>query len=466
MTPAAIATKPPTLLGIAWPIFVEQSLRVMIGIADTFMVAHVSDGAVAALSMSNRLIVFCLICFNFIGIGTSVVITHHLGAGDAKGAEKIGTTALGVNLWSGLFVSMAMFLGNAELLRLMKLPDELMVYALPFLSLMGGTIFLEAINIAIGAILRSHGNTRDVMFVTIAQNVVNITGSAIVLFGLFGAPKLGVAGVAGASVFSRVVATTALLILLHRRLGIHVHWRTPFDLSWKHIKRILHIGLPAAGEHMLYWVALLLVTSFVASMGAESLSVMAYSQSVQALVIQFSLALGLGTEIVVGRLIGAGDFDGAYRQLLSSLKLCLLLCAGGVLIIAAIAPQLLGLFTHDPAIIKGGTLLLRISVILELGRVFNIVVINSLRATGDARFPMQIGAVCLWAVWVPNSWLLGLHIGWGLVGIWIAMTCDEWLRGLIMYHRWVKKKWLPAAERSRAAVANHTDTNVPFVSET
>lgn len=460
------ANKPPTLLAIAWPIFVEQSLRILIGTVDTFMVAHVSDGAVAALGMSHRLIMFCLICFNFIGIGTSVVITHHLGAGDRKGAEAISSTALGVNIWSGLVASLAMFLGSEWVLRLMHLPEELMVYALPFLSLMGGTIFLEALNVAIGAILRAHGNTRDVMFVTVGQNILNVAGVSLVLFGFFGLPKLGVTGVAAASVFSRVAATAALLILLHRRLGLHLHWRTPFDLAWGRIKRILHIGLPAAGEHMSYWLAFLLITSFIASMGAESLSIMSYAQTIQSLVILFSLSLGLGTEIVVGRLIGAGEFEAAYRQLLSSLKLCLALCAGGMAIIAFIAPHLMALFTHDQAIIKGGALLLRISVLLEIGRVFNIVVINSLRATGDARFPVQIGAACMWLLWVPNSWFLGLHLGWGLVGIWIAMSCDEWLRGLIMYRRWVKRKWLPAAERSRAAVLAHASTNVPIVHET
>lgn len=456
-------TKTPTLLAIAWPIFVEQSLRILIGTVDTFMVSHVSDGAVAALGVSHRLIMLALICFNFIGIGTSVVITHHLGAGDKKGAEGIATTALGVNLWMGLIASALIFLFNAPLLRLMQLPDSLMVYALPFLSLMGGTLFLEAINTAVGAILRSHGNTRDVMFVTVSQNILNIAGNSLVLFGFFGLPKFGVEGVACSSVFSRIVATTALLFLLYRRLGIHIRWRTLIDLPLDRLRRILHIGLPAAGEHMSYWLAFMTITGFIGRMGVESLSIMAYSQTVQTLVILFSLSLGLGTEIVVGRLIGAGDFEAVYRQLLSSLKLCLLLTAGGMVVIAIIAPNLIGLFTHDPAVIKGGTLLLRISFILEIGRVFNIVVINSLRATGDARFPVKVGAICMWLLWVPNSWFLGLHLGWGLVGIWIAMTCDEWLRGIIMYHRWVKRRWLPAAERSRAEVMRN---HVPLVSET
>lgn len=456
-------TRTPTLLAIAWPIFVEQSLRILIGTVDTFMVSHVSDGAVAALGVSHRLIMLALICFNFIGIGTSVVITHHLGAGDKKGAEGIAITALGVNFWMGLAASAAIFFFNARLLRLMQLPDNLMVYALPFMSLMGGTLFLEAINTAVGAILRSHGNTRDVMFVTVGQNILNITGNSLVLFGFFGLPKFGVEGVACSSVFSRIVATTALLFLLYRRLGIRIRWRSLLDLHLDRIRRILHIGLPAAGEHMSYWLAFLLITSFIGRMGAESLSIMAYSQTVQALVILFSLSLGLGTEIVVGRLIGAGEFEAAYHQLLRSLKLCLLLTASGMVVIALAAPHLISLFSHDPAVIKGSTLLLRISIILEIGRVFNLVVINSLRATGDARFPVKIGMVCMWLLWVPNSWFLGLHLGWGLVGIWIAMTLDEWTRGVIMYYRWVRRRWLPAAERSRAEVMRN---HVPVVNET
>jgi Na+-driven multidrug efflux pump len=77
-------------------------------------------------------------------------------------------------------------------------------------------------------------------------------------------------------------------------------------------------------------------------------------------------------------------------------------------------------------------------------------VISSLRATGDARFPVIAGFICMWGLWVPFAWFLGIKLGLGLVGIWISMICDEWTRGLLMYNRWVKRKWLPAAQRSRA----------------
>src|SRR5882672_6759461 len=117
MTKPAHSPKP-TLLAIAWPIFIEQTLRILIGTVDTFMVSHVSDGAVAALGVAHQFVVLALICFNFIGIGASVVITHNVGANDRAGAEKIVTTAIAVNTWLGLVVSLVAYFFAAPLLRL------------------------------------------------------------------------------------------------------------------------------------------------------------------------------------------------------------------------------------------------------------------------------------------------------------------------------------------------------------
>jgi putative MATE family efflux protein len=450
----------PTLLAIAWPIFIEQTLRILIGTVDTFMVSHVSDGAVAALGVANQFVVLALICFNFIGIGASVVVTHHVGANDRPGAETIVKTAIAVNTWIGLFTSLVAFTAAGPLLRLMQLPPDLMVYARPFLILMGGTLFMEAMNTAIGASLRAHGYTRDAMVVTVIQNLVNIAASSTLLFGLFGLPKMGVPGVALGSVFSRVVASVILWVLLDRRLHLMLRARDFVGLKLDRIKRILHIGLPAAGENMSYWLSLMVITSVAARLGAESLATMTYTQNVQRLVILFSLALGLGTEILIGRLIGAGAFEEAYHQVMKSVRTGLLIATSAIVLVAILAPQLIGLFSHDPVIVAGGVFLLRLSVLYEPGRVFNIVIINSLRATGDARYPVQIAACSQWFFSVPLCWLFGMEFHWGLKGMWVAMMIEEWVRGLLMAYRWTRRRWLKYAERSRAQVMRDT---IPIV---
>jgi putative MATE family efflux protein len=455
--PRAAAASPAaraTLLGLAWPIFVEQGLRVLIGTVDIFMVSHLGDDAVAGLSVANQIVMLFIISFAFIGIGSSVVITHHLGAHDRQGADRISATAIATNLWIGVVVSLLVTLFSTPMLQWMQVPAGPIVYARPFLALMGGTLFIESMNVSIAATLRAHTHTRDAMLVALGQNVINVIGNCLLLFGLFGFPRLGVVGVAISSVFSRVVSNVALWIILARRTHLKLHWRDFFSINADRVRRVLHIGLPAAGENISYWIAFMVVTTFIARMGAIPLATQTYTMNINRWVILVSVSIGLGTEILIGHLIGAGLFEAAYRELLRSLRIAFGCAIGGMAVLGLTAPWLLGAFTSTPAILVSGTVLIRMGMLLEPGRVFNVVVISALRATGDARFPVIVGFLCMWGLWVPLAWLLGLKLGLGLVGIWISLICDEWTRGLLMYHRWSRRKWLPAAESSRANAQN------------
>ena len=369
-----------TLLVLVWPIFIEQALRVLIGTVDTLMVSHIGDEAVAGLSVANQIVMLFIISFAFIGIGSSVVITHFLGAGDREGADRISTTAIATNFWIGFGVSLLVTLFSSPMLRLMQLPAAPLVYAKPFLALMGGTLFVESMNVSIAATLRAHTHTRDAMFVALGQNVLNIIGNCLLLFGLFGFPKLGVMGVAISSVFSRLVSCVALWIILKKRTGLTLKWRDFFSIKMERVRRVLHIGLPAAGENLSYWIAFMVITTFIAHMGATQLrSITNGTLNINRWVILLNISIGLGTEIIIGHLIGAGLFEEAYRELLRSLRVAFCCAIGGMILLSLAAPWLLGAFTKNPAIIVAGTVLIRMGLLLEPGRVFNVVVISSLR---------------------------------------------------------------------------------------
>ena len=446
-------TRKLTLAALAWPIFIEQGLRILIGTVDTFMVSHISDGAVAALGVAHQVVVVALILFNFIGIGSSVVITHHVGAGDRRGADRIARGAIGVNSWIGLAVSVAVAAGAEPILRAMQLPESLLPYALPFLTLMGGTLFLEAQNTAMAATLRAHAHTRPVMLVTGLQNVVNVLCNAVLLFGLFGSPELGVPGVAVSGVISRLVCFVLLRRLVLQKTGVRLLPADYFRLRLDTLRRVLGIGLPAAGENLSYWLALVVVTSFASRMGETSLAAWTYSRQITIWVILFAISIGLGTEILVGQLVGAGEIERARQELIVSMRKGFFLAALVSGAVAVAAPYLVGFFTVDPAVIAATVTLQHLGVLLETGRVFNVVAVNGLRATGDARFPLLMGACSVWGMWIPLAWLLGSKLGMGLPGLYLAMICDEWLRGLLNFARWKRGGWIKYAEQSRAQVA-------------
>jgi Na+-driven multidrug efflux pump len=168
----------------------------------------------------------------------------------------------------------------------------------------------------------------------------------------------------------------------------------------------------------------------------------------------FGIAIGLGTEIMIGHLVGAGELDQAYHRLLRSLKIGLIVTVLSVFVVVLSGPHLMGLFTTDAIILATAGHLFMLSLILEPGRTFNIIVISSLRATGDARFPFRMALLSMWGIAIPVAYLCGIHWGWGLVGVWCGFVVDEWVRGLTMFWRWRSRRWEKKVLVQRTTPAN------------
>ena len=308
---------------------------------------------------------------------------------------------------------------------------------------------------AASAVLRAHGHTRDAMVVAIGQNVLNVIGNCILLFGLWGAPKMGVEGVALSTVFSRVVACAVMWALLSYRIHLRVRVADFFQISKERLGRILHIGLPAAAEQTSWFLSFMTITAFTARMGDQTLATQSYAMQLVWVVVLCSIAIGLATEIIIGHMVGAGEFEAAYQQLLRSLRVGFVIAVLVASAVALLSPWLLGIFTQDPVIITTGVLLMRIGVLLEPGRVFNLGGDQRVARHGRCALPGVDG--CVFDVGRAGAGeLVFRHLpGLGLMGVWIAMTADEWLRGLMMYRRWKQRKWLKYAERTRAKVQEH-----------
>ncbi len=434
--------QPRSLFQLTWPLFIDIAFHFLTGALNTFMVGRVSYQSVAALAVGNQILDLCITLFNFIGIGSSVVIAQYLGAGDKKMARRVVHTAIGFNLLVGVITMLVVLFGADGLLHLMNMPENLMRDGHTYLTVIGFCLVPEAAVLCMAAALRAHGHTREAMYVTLIANIVTFTGNALLLFGYFGLPKLGVAGVAWSTVFGRFVALALLVWLLQKRTGIRLVPAQLFQWPREVLGKIMHIGLPAAGENLSWMLQFMVITSFVALMGDKALATQSFFFQICLFILLFGLSIGLGTEILIGHLVGAGKFETAYRQLLHSLKLGLLVTAVVVVPMAFGGGHLvMSWFSDDPDIVAMATQLFFISLILEPGRTFNIVVINSLRATGDARFPLMMALISMWGLAIPLGWYLGLHLGWGLIGIWLALAADEWTRGLAMYWRWKSRRW-------------------------
>ncbi len=430
-----------SLFKLTWPIFIEILLQMLMGSADTLMLSHYSDQSVAAVGMSNQILQIVLVLFNFTTLGTVIIVSKMLGAKNQKEALQVGYTSIVMNLVVGLLLGVVLLLFGIQLLHVMNTPLILIPQSMTYMRLVGGSIFLVAIGMTVGAILRSYGYTKDAMAITIGINVLNVIGNFLLIFGPGVFPRLGVYGAALSTTSSRAIGVVVLILVLIWRTGVVPRVTMLIQHKWTHIRDLMRIGIPSAGEQLSYDLSQLVITYFVTLLGTEALTTKIYLQNIMLFIMLFSIAIGEGSQIIISHYIGAGRLNDAFMRGMKSIRIGFVGSGLVALIFFLLSGQILHLFTHNPDIIHTGRLLLALTILLEPGRAFNIILISALRSVGDVRFPVYLGMIVMWLVGLPVAWIGSITIGLGLIGIWISFIVDEWLRGVLIYKRWTDRNW-------------------------
>lgn len=443
----------PGLVALTWPLAAELLLGTLVGLSGLALAAKVSDAASGAYAMANHVQQAFFLLFRIVSMGVSVVITQQLGAGDRAGADASARASLGASTWLGLGAGLAVAAGAGGLLGLLNAPTEVRPLAQPFLQWLAIGLAFDAFNASMASVMRAHLHARDTMMVVLAMHAVHLGLCIPLMNGAGPLPALGLPGFAIALALSRALGLVLHLWLWQRRLDLVPKRRDWWVIRGRRLAPVLHIGLPGAAENISWRVAMMVTVAMVAGMGVPQLAAQTYTLQIQHFVMLFGVAVGFASEILVGHLIGAGRLHEADRLVRKSMRWGLLTGTIGAVLAALAGPWLLSQFTRDANVIAWGATLLWIAVVLEPGRVFNLVVINALRATGDARFPVAVGSVSMLVVMAGGSWLLGVHFGLGLPGVWIAYTADEWIRGLLMAARWQRRGWLGHARATHRRVS-------------
>lgn len=430
-----------SLFHLTWPIFLEVFLFMLMGLADTFMLSAVSDDAVSGVGTANQYIHIAILILEVVGNGAAIVVSQYLGSRRYIEAAKISALAVTLNLCVGLIMSVVFIMSSNQLMVMMNLQGAVLDHAQSYLIIVGGGIFLQAVINSLAAIIRVHGWTKQTMYVSLGMNVLHVIGNYMLIFGNFGAPELGVQGAAISSVFSRLIALFVFFWLLYQALEVKLKLEYYFTFSKDFIRKILYIGFPSALEQILYQFCQIVFLYYVTYIGAEALAAKQYASNISMFTYLFALAIGIGTSIIVGRYVGAGEKDAAYKQLWFSVKAALVFTVIIASLVTFFREPLMGLFTNNPEVISIGASVLLLSLLLETGRTINITIINTLRASGDARFPVKIGFLSMVCMSLPLGYLFVFVLDLGLVGVWLAIAADEWTRAIIVLFRWKSRKW-------------------------
>ncbi|CAM4036418.1 MATE family efflux transporter [Paenibacillus alkaliterrae] len=429
------------LFFLTWPIFLEIFLFMLMGITDTLMLSGISDNAVSGVGAANQYLHIAILLLEVIGNGASIVVAQYIGSRKFIEAAKISALAVTLNLVAGLAISITFVLFGGHLLQMLNLQGDILEYAKSYLAIVGGMIFLQAIINSVSAIIRVHGFTKEAMLVSLGMNIVHIVGNYLLIFGNFGFPAMGVEGAAISSVASRLLAIIVFFWMLYRIMSVKIELRYYLSLSKEYIAKILKIGIPSALEQVMYQGCQIVFLYYATYLGAASLAAKNYANNISMFTYLFAFAIGMGTAIIVGRLVGAGEQTTAYHRVWKSVRWASAFTLIAVALVIVFREPLMRMFTDDEEIIRLGINVLLLSIVLETGRTINIILVNSLRASGDAKYPLWIGMGSMVAMSLPLGYFLIFYLDLGLAGIWLAIAADEWVRAFIMFFRWRSRAW-------------------------
>ena len=420
------------LMTLLWPLVIEQALSVLVGMADTMMVSSAGEAAISGVSLVDMINQLIITVFGALATGGAVVTSQYLGAQKPEQAARSAGQLVTLSALLGSAIAAFCLVGRTMLLRLFfgSITDDVMTAALIYFTITALSFPFLALYNAGAAIFRSTGNSAVSMKVSVVVNLINFCGNALCVYGL----KMGVAGVAVPTLVSRAVGAVVILSLAAR--PDYLLRITPYTITHLErgtVKSILAIGVPSACENSLFQLGRVLVVSMISLFGTVHISANAVANNLDGVGCIIGNAMCLGMITVVGRCVGAQDFDQAVYYTKKLLRWDYV--AQGLtnaLVLLALNP-LLSLYTLSPETAQLSAELVWIHAGLSIFLwPLAFILPNALRAANDVRFTMVVSVVSMLVWRLGFSQILCVQLGWGALGVWWAMIID-WLCRLICF---------------------------------
>lgn len=431
-----------SLFKLSIAMYIEMSLRLLTVVINTYMISRVNVHLIGALGAGNQIFMLFITIFSFLGVGCSVLVSQAIGAKNKSLALKAIHMSIAFNAVLGLFCGIFVFIFSDLLLKILQVPNELLYESSVYLRVLSVVFTIDAIAIVISAIIRVYGYANHIMFVAIFMNIITIIGNYIALFEPFGMPYLGLFGIGLSTIFGRICGIILFFIIAVKIVRVRFYLVLFLNFNKNILRKILSVGLPSAGENLLWTVQYMIAFGFVASMGKSSLTAQTIYFQISAFIFFAASAISMANEVIVGRLVGAGESEKAYNQTFKTLKIALAITALFIFLVFISKEKIMQILNFTPELANTMRPLFYLTIVLEIGRSFNIIFVNALRASGDARFPFYMGLIFMIGVSIPLGYFLGIHLGIGILGVWIGFCADEWLRGIAHTWRWKSKRWI------------------------
>ncbi len=429
------------LKNLILPLFLEQLLTILVGLADTFVISFVGEAAVSGVSLVNSFNTIFIFLFTALASGGAVITSQYIGGKKREEAGEAASQLLMIStVFSAGLVILLLLFGRPVLgLVFGRVEEDVMEACVTYLRISACSYPALAVYNAGAALCRSIGKTSVTMYIAVVSNVINVVGNLIGVFVL----HAGVPGVAYPSLIARMFSAAAVTVLCFRK-GNGVYYEQQWICRWNAglLKRILRIAVPNGVEQGIFQFVKVALSSIVALFGTCQIAANGIAQSIWSLAALVCVTMGPVFITVIGQCMGAGDAGQAEYYFHKLLKVTLLFSIVWNTVIFAVTPVMMPFFDVAPQ-----TRSLTVWLVL-IHNVFNCIAFpfadplgKGLRAAGDVKFTVVCSLVTTIGVRLLASVLFAILFDMGVIGIALAMSLDWCVRAVVFYIRFKGGKW-------------------------
>jgi len=429
------------LLALIIPLVIEQLLAVLVGLADSIMIANVGEAAVSGVSLVDQIMVLLINAFAALATGGAVVAGQLLGQERRKEACDSATQLVWFITICAVGITILVYAGKYVILHGVfgQIEPDVMAHANIYLLIVAASIPFMALYNGGAAVFRAMGNSKISMQVSVIMNLINIAGNALLIYGF----HMGAEGVAIPTLVSRMTAAVIIIVrLCDQRQPLHMERTLRYRPDWPMVKKILSIGVPNGLENSMFQLGKILVLSLVSTFGTYAIAANAVGNVIALFQIIPGMAISLAVTTVIARCVGAGDYEQVRYYIKKLMVIATVGQAAVVVFTLVILPWILKAYHLSDITAESAT---KIIYFHGISAIFiwavSFILPCAFRAAGDAKACMYISSASMWIFRIGFSYVLGKFFGLGVFGVWVAMVIDWCFRAVCFAIRYFKGSW-------------------------
>lgn len=430
---------------MAWPSVLESFFVAFAGIVDSYMVSSLGAYAVAAVGLTTQPKFLALAIFIATNVAVSALTARRKGEKDRDAANRVLVNAVMFTAIAGIIVSIMCVMFADPIIKFSGSKSDTHAAAvLYFRIIMGGMIF-NIISLVINAAMRGTGNTKIAMRTNVISNTINIVFNYLLIDGHFGFPALGIMGAALATVLGTVVAcilSFCVLLKSDNYINLWYIFRNKTGVSIKSLRGIFKISSNVFVEQVLIRIGFMSVAVMAAHQGTQAYAAHQVGMNIMSLSFSFGDGLQAAAVALIGQSLGAGDIKRAkrYGSACQMIGMTIALCLSVIYMLGG--RLLYELFFEEAEIVAIGVNIMRITVIIVLFQVPQVIYMGCLRGAGDVRYTMIASSISVTVLRPAASYLLCYAAGFGITGIWLGVVADQVSRFILTSVRFYSGKWI------------------------